>query len=392
MTGRGLRLAVLGSAAAIAVVGISASAGAEMLQSIGEGEGEVSIVAWPGYIERGESDPAYDWVTGFEKETGCKVTVKTAGSSDEMVSLMNGGGFDLVTASGDASLRLIAGGTVQEDQHRADPDLEQDRPASAERAPGTRSTASITACHGSGAPTSSCTTPTCSRTRRKSWSVVFEEQTLPDGKSNKGRVQAYYGPIYIADAALYLMTNKPELGITDPYALTQAQFDAAVELLREQRQIVQQVLVRRRGPDRRLHQRRRGRLDLLAVSGQHCCCAGGKVDRLDRAEGRCHRLGRHHDDARRGAASELRLQVAQPLARPMPRPTRPPGSAASRRCPAPASDPILTDDGCKTNGFAELRPHPLLEDAGGRLRRRQGGVRALQAIGSPPISRSRAAM
>ena len=70
--------------------------------------------AGPGYIERGETDKAYDWVTGFEKKTGCKVTVKTAATSDEMVALMNEGGFDLVTASGDASLRLIAGKRVQE--------------------------------------------------------------------------------------------------------------------------------------------------------------------------------------------------------------------------------------------------------------------------------------
>ena len=70
-------------------------------------------MAWPGYIERGETDKAYDWVTGFEKATGCKVNVKTAGTSDEMVALMNEGGFDLVTASGDASLRLVAGKRVQ---------------------------------------------------------------------------------------------------------------------------------------------------------------------------------------------------------------------------------------------------------------------------------------
>jgi putative spermidine/putrescine transport system substrate-binding protein len=73
----------------------------------------------------------------------------------------------------------------------------------------------------------------------KSGSVVFEEMSLPDGKSNKGRVQAYNGPIYIADAALYLKAHRPELGITDPYELDQKQFDAAVELLRGQRQIVQ---------------------------------------------------------------------------------------------------------------------------------------------------------
>src|SRR4028119_2390032 len=72
----------------------------------------------------------------------------------------------------------------------------------------------------------------------KSWSVVFEEQQLPDGKPNKGRVQAFDGPIYIADAALYLMRHKPELGIKDPYELNAAQYKAALDLLRQQRKIV----------------------------------------------------------------------------------------------------------------------------------------------------------
>ena len=73
----------------------------------------MDIVAWPGYVERGDTDKNYDWVTAFEQETACKVNVKTAGTSDEMVSLMTQGGYDLVTASGDASMRLIRGGTVQ---------------------------------------------------------------------------------------------------------------------------------------------------------------------------------------------------------------------------------------------------------------------------------------
>ena len=88
----------------------SAGGGGNMKTEIGDGEGEVSIIAWAGYIENGSTDPAYDWVTEFEAQTSCKVTVKTAATSDEMVTLMNEGGFDLVTASGDASNRLIAGG------------------------------------------------------------------------------------------------------------------------------------------------------------------------------------------------------------------------------------------------------------------------------------------
>ena len=123
------------------------------LQAIGAGEGAGRIVAWPGYIERGETDKAYDWVTGFEKETGCKVSVKTAGTSDEMVALMNEGGFDLVTASGDASLRLIAGKHGAGDQHRPDPELETASTRACRTRPGTRSTASTTACPTSGAPT-----------------------------------------------------------------------------------------------------------------------------------------------------------------------------------------------------------------------------------------------
>jgi putative spermidine/putrescine transport system substrate-binding protein len=71
-----------------------------------------------------------------------------------------------------------------------------------------------------------------------SWEVVFKETTLPDGESNKGRIEAYDGPIYIADAALYLMHHNPELGIQDPYALTREQFNAALDLLREQRQVL----------------------------------------------------------------------------------------------------------------------------------------------------------
>jgi putative spermidine/putrescine transport system substrate-binding protein len=91
-------------------------AGPTLPTELGAGEGQVNIIAWAGYIESGTTDPGYDWVTQFTSDTGCAVNVKTAGTSDEMVALMTEGAgqYDLVTASGDASLRLIKGGTVQE--------------------------------------------------------------------------------------------------------------------------------------------------------------------------------------------------------------------------------------------------------------------------------------
>ena len=201
------------------------------------GEGEVAIVAWPGYIERGANDAAYDWVTEFEKATGCMVTVKDAATSDEMVTLMSTGEYDLVTASGDSSLRMIYGDVVQEIDTSKIPSYgnvdERLQNAAWHTVDGKHYGVPYqwgpnvlmynTEAFGGVAPTS--------------WKVVFEEQTLADGKSNKDRVQAYSGPIYIADAALYLKAIKPELGITDPYELNEEQFAAALALLSQQRQI-----------------------------------------------------------------------------------------------------------------------------------------------------------
>lgn len=210
----------------------------EMLQSLGAGEGEVSIVAWAGYIERGETDPNYDWVTKFEADTGCKVSVKTAATSDEMVALMNEGGFDLVTASGDASLRLIAGKRVQPINTALIPSWSTIDPRLESAAWHTVDGVHYGTPYVWGANVLMYNTDVFGATPPTSWNVVFEEMNLPDGKSNKGRVQAYDGPIYVADAALYLMTHKPELGIKDPYALNEDQYKAALDLLRVQRTLV----------------------------------------------------------------------------------------------------------------------------------------------------------
>lgn len=208
------------------------------LQAIGAGEGEVAIISWAGYIERGATDPAFDWVTDFEAATGCKVTNKTAGTSDEMVALMNEGGFDLVTASGDASNRLIAGGRVQEINISLIPSFSKVDPRLQNAPWHTVDGKHYGVPYQSGSNILMYNTEAFGTQPPTSWNVVFEEMTLPDGQSNKGRVQAYDGPIYVADAALYLKATQPELGITDPYALTRDQFNAALNLLRQQRPLI----------------------------------------------------------------------------------------------------------------------------------------------------------
>ncbi|MBZ0289743.1 MAG: ABC transporter substrate-binding protein [Anaerolineae bacterium] len=223
---------------------ITATFAQAMMTEVGEGEGQVDIVAWPGYIENGSTDPNYDWVTSFESETGCKVNVKTAATSDEMVALMNEGRFDLVTASGDASLRLIYGGRVQPVNLDLIPSWDTVDERLQNAAWHTVDTDGDGTAEHYGTPYQwgpnvlMYNTEAFAGEAPTSWSVVFEEQTLPDGESNSGRVQAYDGPIHIADAAQYLKFHNPDLGITDVYALDRDQFNAALDLLRQQREIV----------------------------------------------------------------------------------------------------------------------------------------------------------
>jgi putative spermidine/putrescine transport system substrate-binding protein len=211
-------LKLLGTSACAAIVAVVPAFA--QVAAIGPGEGQLNIVAWAGYIERGETDKSFDWVTKFEEATGCKVNVKTAATSDEMVALMNEGGFDLVTASGDASLRLIAGKRVQPINTGLIPSWGavdkrlQDAPWY-----------TVGGVHYGvpymWGPNVLMYNTEVFKDAPTSWNVVFEEQTLPDGASNKGRVQAYDGPIHIADAAglercsLHLIIDAANLGHLD---------------------------------------------------------------------------------------------------------------------------------------------------------------------------------
>jgi putative spermidine/putrescine transport system substrate-binding protein len=203
-----------------------------MKTSLGAGEGKLSVLAWPGYAEDGSTDKSVDWVTPFEKKTGCQVDVKTFGTSDEAVQLMKSGQYDVVSASGDASLRLIASGDVEPVNTDLVPnyadvyDFLKDKPWNSVGGQ------MYGIPHGYGANLLMWRSDVV-KPAPTDWSVVF------DGASKyAGKVTAYDSPIYIADAALYLMNTKPDLGIKDPYALDEKQLQAAVDLLKEQRKSI----------------------------------------------------------------------------------------------------------------------------------------------------------
>ncbi|NYD58594.1 putative spermidine/putrescine transport system substrate-binding protein [Nocardioides marinisabuli] len=206
----------------------------EAVEELGEMEGQVSILAWPGYVEDGSNDPDVDWVSAFEEETGCQVTSKVYGTSDEALNLAKSGEYDVIAASGDLSLRLISSGEAQEVNTDLVPNYDQVFDFLKDSEWNTLDGVNYGVPHGYGAnllmynEKSFDTAPT-------SWGAVFEEEEL---ERNAGKVTAYDSPIYIADAALYLMKTQPELGIENPYALDQEQLDASVELLKQQREYV----------------------------------------------------------------------------------------------------------------------------------------------------------
>ena len=215
-----------GPAASSSTAPASSSPAADAL---GAGEGTVSILAWPGYVEDGSNDPAVDWVTPFETETGCQVTSKTYGTSDEAFSLMKTGDYDVVAASGDASLRLVAAGDVAPVNTALLPNYEGIYDFLKMQSWNSVDGQSYGIPHGYGANLLMYNTEDVTPAPT-SWDVVFDK-----GSSYAGKVTAYDSPIYIADAAVYLMTHQPDLGIKNPYALDETQLAAAVELLKSQR-------------------------------------------------------------------------------------------------------------------------------------------------------------
>jgi putative spermidine/putrescine transport system substrate-binding protein len=197
--------------------------------SVGAGEGALNIIAWAGYAEDGTNDPKVDWVHPFEQQTGCKVNVKIGNTSDEMVQLMKTGQYDGVSASGDATLRLIYGGDVAPvdtslvANYTTVSDFLKKRPWNSVNGQ------MYGIPHGWGANLLMWDTSKVSGDL-DSWSAVFDKSD-----AYKGHVTAYDSPIYIADAALYLKATQPDLGIKDPYALTEKQLDAAMDLLQKQK-------------------------------------------------------------------------------------------------------------------------------------------------------------
>ncbi|HUW78257.1 MAG TPA: ABC transporter substrate-binding protein [Candidatus Nanopelagicaceae bacterium] len=220
------------SGAGNTTAGVPAVPNIPMQKTLGAGEGALNLVAWAGYAENGSNDPTVNWVTPFENTTGCKVNVKIGNTSDEMVTLMKTGQYDGVSASGDATLRLIYGGDVAPVNTSLVPNYAtiSDFLKNQKWNSVNGQMYGIPHAWGANVLASNASKVTPAPT---SWASVFDPNS-----PYKGKITAYDSPIYIADAAIYLMSTKPELKITNPYSLDNTQFNAAVDLLKAQKLIV----------------------------------------------------------------------------------------------------------------------------------------------------------
>ena len=202
------------------------AAGKAVPSAVGKTEGHLNLIAWEGYAQP-------QWVKPYEQATGCQVSVKYAGSSSEMVSLMASGGggqYDLVSASGDADLRLIYGGDVRPININLIPSWKDFHTFLQSPSFNTIGGKHYGVSYEFGPNVLLYSTKTFP-TAPTSWSVLYSSKY-------SGQITVPNNPIQIADAALYLSKTQPDLGITDPYELTQKQFNAAVGLLKQEHPLV----------------------------------------------------------------------------------------------------------------------------------------------------------
>ena len=202
------------------------------LERKGKPEGRLRLVAFPGYVEDGGTDPDVDWVSEFERRTGCRVEADYADTSEEVVTALRTGRYDGAAVSGDATLRLVAGGDVAPVNTDLVPNYRDVFEGLKDKPHNSLGGRMYGVPQGRGANVLMWNEDVV-RTPPDSWSVVFDEKSPYAGK-----ILAYQSPIYIADAALYLKAARPELKIRSPYALDDRQFKAAVDLLKRQRRVL----------------------------------------------------------------------------------------------------------------------------------------------------------
>jgi len=208
-----------GGSSDTAISGLGSSL--DEIQQKARDEGEVNLVIWSGY-----ADPA--WAKPFTDETGCKVNTKDGASSDDMIDLISTGQYDGVSASGNATVRLMERGDVSPIDTDLIPNYADVQEGIKNQSYNSRDGKPYGVPHGRGPNLLMFRTDSVPK-GTDSWAVIWDKS----GPYN-GKLSIYDDSIFIADAAVYLKATEPDLAIDNPYELDERQFNAAVNLLKKQ--------------------------------------------------------------------------------------------------------------------------------------------------------------
>jgi putative spermidine/putrescine transport system substrate-binding protein len=185
------------------------------------------LVVPPGPVQNGNVIPQVDWVTPFQKQTGCQVYLKNANSDAQAAKDITTGGsyYSGVLASPEVAGQLISTKAVA--------------PLNTALIPGFSSLAGALRTAPSGVAGGrtyavpyawdSYVTgyqPGTVKPAPQDWSALFAPASAA---RYAGKITMPDSVATIALAALYLKSAQPSLGITDPFELDQAQFAAATQ-------------------------------------------------------------------------------------------------------------------------------------------------------------------
>lgn len=185
----------------------------------GPAEGSLTVLTFRGYVEYGGGDPKVDWVTPFQRESGCRVTrLDFARSAEEMAKLFAERDYDVVSAPPELAGELIEKGAVAALDTALIPSYKE-IPSWLRRLP------AVTV---DGTPYG---VPYLWGVHRLAYDTTAGRPAgWRDLFRGEGTVMLRDTPLTIADAALAL----PD--VDDPFRLTPAQLEAAVALLAANRE------------------------------------------------------------------------------------------------------------------------------------------------------------
>jgi putative spermidine/putrescine transport system substrate-binding protein len=192
--------------------------------SVPRAEGALRLLVRQGYAEQA-------WVAPFEHDTGCKVEVRYADTPAGLRSGADNWAFDVASIPGSLAYAVVQDGAAR----AINPDLVAARASF--RAPFRDPAAGRAGTHRYGiaflwSPRLLIWRHSLRKHAPSSWGPLALKV-----KARRGRVALEDTPLEIGDAALALRALAPKLGITDPYALDETQFAAALALAKERLQL-----------------------------------------------------------------------------------------------------------------------------------------------------------